>query len=160
MPQARKKAARARKKSDEEDQPDQTQSEGQPEAQSQSVEAQTQEPQAEQQSQEESQQPQAESQPSQPSQAESQAEPQAEQDEASSEDQKDEAGDQDDRDPGQYKPRHRPLQNAGFDDKSEEEKRQAELAEERRIHLARTAGQSVDEPQQEGQEEQPQEANV
>ena len=49
-----------------------------------------------------------------------------------------------DRDPGPYVPRHRPLQNADFDDKAAEEKRQAELAEERRVGLLRTAGQPVD----------------
>ena len=39
-----------------------------------------------------------------------------------------------------YSPKRVPLKNAGLDQYSVEEKRQAELAEERRIHNARTDG--------------------
>jgi hypothetical protein len=69
-----------------------------------------------------------------------------------------EDAEQDDRDPGPYVPRHRPLKNAGFDDKAAEEKRQAELAEERRVGLLRTAGKSVNEEQEGQDEKQKQEA--
>lgn len=55
---------------------------------------------------------------------------------------------------GQYQPRHRPLEAAGFDQDAAEEKRQAELAKERDLHNRLTGGGA-----QEAQQEQaPQEA--
>jgi hypothetical protein len=53
------------------------------------------------------------------------------------------SSEKEDRDPGPYTPRHRPLQNADFDQVAAEKKRQAELAEERRVGLLRTAGKPV-----------------